>query len=287
MKIARFIDMECDIRYGIIEGDTIAPLDPQFDRYGIPGSLTVAAIEGEPWYGIERSGEEFALDDVKLLAPVKPPDIIAIGLNYKAHADEFGDPHPTSPVIFLKATSTRCGPEDIIILPAMAPDEVDYEAELVIVIGRECHNVSEEEALDCVLGYTCGNDVSARDCQIRLDRQWARGKSFDTFCPLGPWIETELDPDNVAVQSRLNGQIMQDGNTSDLIFPCAELVSYVSQIATLQPGTVIMTGTPSGVGYKRQPPVFLRPGDTIEVTIGGIATLRNHVVAEDELQGAS
>jgi 2-keto-4-pentenoate hydratase/2-oxohepta-3-ene-1,7-dioic acid hydratase in catechol pathway len=280
MKIARFVDMQGDVRYGIIDSGAGGAVDPEGNRYGLPTSSTVSALPGEPWHGLEPTGEKFVAAEIKLLAPVKPPDIIAIGLNYKAHADEFGDPYPTSPVIFLKATSTLCGPEDAIILPAMAADEVDYEAELVIVIGQECHDVAEDEALDYVLGYTCGNDVSARDCQIRLDRQWARGKSFDTFCPLGPWIETELDPDNVSVQSRLNGRLMQDGNTSDLIFPCAKLVSYISQMATLRPGTVIMTGTPSGVGYKRQPPVFLRPGDVIEIAIGGIGTLRN-CVAED------
>jgi 2-keto-4-pentenoate hydratase/2-oxohepta-3-ene-1,7-dioic acid hydratase in catechol pathway len=162
----------------------------------------------------------------------------------------------------------------------MAPDEVDYEAELVIVIGRPCHRVTEEEALEYVLGYTAGNDVSARDCQFHGDTQFARGKSFDTFCALGPWIETDLEPDALGVSSVLNGETMQDGNTRDLIFSCRQLVSYLSQVATLRPGTVIMTGTPPGVGYKRTPPRFLREGDVIEVEVEGMGKLRNTAVRE-------
>jgi 2-keto-4-pentenoate hydratase/2-oxohepta-3-ene-1,7-dioic acid hydratase in catechol pathway len=162
----------------------------------------------------------------------------------------------------------------------MAPDEVDYEAELVIVIGKQARHVSEEEALEYVLGYTCGNDVSARDCQLRLDAQWARAKSFDTFAPLGPWIETELDVGDCRVQCRLNGATMQDGNTEDLIFGPRYLISYLSRCLTLLPGTAIMTGTPAGVGFARKPSVFLAPGDIVEVEIEGIGTLRNPVVKE-------
>jgi len=163
----------------------------------------------------------------------------------------------------------------------MAPDEVDYECELAIVMGKAAHNVVEDEALDYVLGYTCSNDVSARDCQLRLDMQWARGKSFDTFAPLGPCIQTEMDPDHARVCTRLNGQVMQDSNTSDLIFSCRKLVSYLSHCMTLLPGTVIMTGTPAGVGFTRKPPVFLRPGDVVEIEIEGIGVLRNRVIAEE------
>ncbi len=163
------------------------------------------------------------------------------------------------------------------MLPAAAPDEVDYEAELAVVIGRTARNVGKDEALDYVLGYTCGNDVSARDCQLRHDSQWARGKSFDTFCPLGPVIETQLDPENVRVCTRLNGELMQDGCTSDMIFSVRELVSYCSQQMTLLPGTVLMTGTPDGVGFARRPPVYLRPGDRVEVEIEGIGVLQNPV----------
>ncbi len=213
-----------------------------------------------------------------MLSPVNPPNIIAIGLNYKKHADESGQDYPENPLIFLKATSSLIGPEDNIILPDMAPDEVDYEAELVIVIGKRAKNIEMDNAEKHILGYTCGNDVSARDCQLRIDKQWARGKSFDTFCPLGPWIETELDnPDNCRIISRLNGKIMQDSNTSDLIFGVKELVSYCSKNFTLLPGTVIMTGTPSGVGFARKPPVFLKKGDHIEIEIEGIGILSNKV----------
>jgi len=214
-----------------------------------------------------------------LLAPVTPLDVIAIGLNYKKHADESGAAYPDRPLIFLKTTSSVIGPEDNIVIPEAAPDEVDYEAELAIVIGKKAKNIEVDEVSDYVLGYTCGNDVSARDCQLRIDKQWARGKSFDTFCPLGPWIETELpDPDNCRIMSRLNGEVMQDSNTSDLIFNTKELVSYCSKNFTLYPGTVIMTGTPEGVGFARKPPVFLKSGDTIEIEIEYIGKLSNNVV---------
>ncbi|HEY3416766.1 MAG TPA: fumarylacetoacetate hydrolase family protein, partial [Armatimonadota bacterium] len=219
MKVARFLVNGTE-RYGVVEGDR------------------VESLAGLPWETTARTGDAFPLSAVTLLAPVQPPDVIAIGLNYKAHADESGFKYPPAPVIFLKATSSVIGPEAPIILPAMAPDEVDYEAELVIVIGRTCRKVREADALDYVLGYTVGNDVSARDCQLRLDTQWARGKSFDTFCPLGPWIETELDPDAADISLTRNGQILQQSNTSDMIFSCRQLVSYCSQVATLRPGTV-------------------------------------------------
>ena len=218
-------------------------------------------------------------EEVKLLAPVVPPDIIAIGLNYKGHAEESGMSYPERPVIFLKTTSSLIGPEDKIVIPEMAPNEVDYEAELTIVIGKKAKNIERDEVQDYILGYTCGNDVSARDCQLRNDKQWARGKSFDTFCPLGPWIETDLpDPDNCRILSILNGKVMQDSHTSDLIFNTLELVSYCSKNFTLYPGTVIMTGTPEGVGFARKPPVFLQSGDLIEIEIEGIGKLSNQVV---------
>ncbi len=253
-------------------------------RFSIAGNTHFGVLEGARAEVVvpdmQRTGESFALADVKLLAPVEPRDIFAIGLNYRLHADESGAKYPVAPVIFLKATSSAIGPGDTILLPAMAPTEVDWEAELAIVIGCECHRVSEDDALDFVLGYTCGNDVSARDCQLKLDVQWARGKSFDTFCPLGPWIETDLDPDNADITLRLNGEVMQHSNTSDMIFNCRQLVSYCSQIATLRPGTVIMTGTPRGVGFAKKPPQYLKAGDTVEVEIAGLGTLTNPVAAE-------
>ena len=248
------------------------------EKYGLIENGQISAIKGLPWESLETTDEAYPLDAVKLLAPVQPQDVFAIGLNYRMHADESGMKRPTAPVVFLKTSSSVVGPDDDIVLPEMAPNEVDYEAELVIVIGRKCRKVSEADALDYVLGYICGNDVSARDCQLKQDAQWARGKSFETFCPVGPWIETDIDPDNQEISLKLNGQVMQSSNTNDMIFNCAQLVSYCSQITTLHPGTIIMTGTPSGVGFARKEPVFLKSGDKVEVIIGGIGTLSNGVV---------
>jgi 2-keto-4-pentenoate hydratase/2-oxohepta-3-ene-1,7-dioic acid hydratase in catechol pathway len=212
------------------------------------------------------------------LPPVSPPNIFAIGRNYRAHAAETGSQLPEKPLIFQKATTALLPPEGDIVLPGAAPDEVDFEAELAIVIGRTARCVPEAAALDYVLGYTCANDVSARDCQ-RNDKQWARAKGFDTFCPLGPWLVTPdaLDPDHCRVRSRLNGQLMQDAGTQDMVFSCRTLISYLSHQFTLLPGTVILTGTPEGVGMARQPPVYLRPGDRIEVEVDGIGVLANTV----------
>ena len=263
MKIARFRTNDGSIHYG-----QIGPHD------------VLRVMEGDPFDGWQPTDQVLSLSEVRLMAPVEPPNIFAIGLNYRAHAEESGAPTPERPILFIKATTAVCGPEDNIVLPHMAPNEVDYECELAIVIGKEARNVSEDEALSYALGYTCGHDVSARDCQLRLDAQWARGKSFDTFCPLGPWIETDINPDGADVSTRLNGRIMQASNTSDLIFSCAQLVSYISHCMTLRPGTVIMTGTPGGVGAARKPPVFLRPGDLVEIEVKGIGVLRNTVVAD-------
>ena len=263
-KIARLQLSDGSVRYARYRGDG-----------------TFELIEGDVFDEWLPTGQVVSGDQVRLLAPVSPPNIIAIGLNYRRHAQESGMALPERPVIFLKATTAVCGPGDSIVLPKIAPNEVDYECELAIIIGKKARHVSEEEALDYVWGYTCSNDVSARDCQLRLDAQWARAKSFDTFAPLGPWVETEIkDPDNLAIRTILNGQVMQDSNTNDMIFSCRELISFISQCMTLLPGTVIMTGTPSGVGFARKPPVFLRPGDVVEIEIEGIGTLRNQVVAE-------
>jgi 2-keto-4-pentenoate hydratase/2-oxohepta-3-ene-1,7-dioic acid hydratase in catechol pathway len=261
MKLIRFV-YQAKIQYGILEGEIIR------------------VIAGDIFSEWEKTADCFSLDEVRLLAPICPPNIIAIGMNYRRHAEELNFKIPEAPVLFLKATSSLAGPDEPVILPKPVPDEVDYEAELVIVIGKKARRISREDVLDYVLGYTCGNDVSARDCQFRLDQQWARGKSFDTFAPLGPVIQTELDPSDCRIISRLNGRIMQDSSTKDLIFNVPALVSYCSHNMTLLPGTVIMTGTPEGVGYKRQPPVFLKPGDMIEVEIEGIGTLKNPVIKE-------
>jgi 2-keto-4-pentenoate hydratase/2-oxohepta-3-ene-1,7-dioic acid hydratase in catechol pathway len=187
-------------------------------------------------------------------------------------------------VLFLKATTSIAGPGDPIVLPAAGPGEVDFEAELAIVIGRKAKNVAPVKALDHVLGYTCANDVSARDWQIRKQKkQWARGKSFDTFCPVGPWIVTRdeiASPDNLRLRSLLNGETLQDSNTSDMIFDCARIVSDLSRSMTLLPGTLILTGTPEGVGFTRTPPLFLREGDRVSVVIEGIGELSNPVTLE-------
>jgi len=215
----------------------------------------------------------------RLLPPVTPVNIIAIGLNYRRHAAETGAKVPDHPLVFAKLTSSVIGPGDAIRLPTDAPDEVDYEAELAVIIGRTARHVSQADALNYVLGYTCANDVSARDCQKHRDRQWTRAKSFDTFCPLGPalLIDPTINPDALPIRSRLNDQVMQNSATADLIFSVPTLISYLSDHFTLLPGTAILTGTPEGVGVARQPPAFLRAGDQITVEIDGIGPLTNPV----------
>jgi len=262
-KIARVVLPDRTIRYGLVQDEQ-----------------TLDLIEGSIYTKWQPTGVTVPLAEVQLLPPVDPPNIFAIGLNYRAHALESGTEIPERPVIFIKATTALCAPGDPIILPKVAPNEVDYECELAIIIGKTARRVTEAEALNYVLGYTCANDVSARDCQQRIDKQWARAKSFDTFAPMGPWLTTELEPDNVRVQTRLNGKTMQDSNTNDLIFSCRQLIAYLSNSFTLIPGTIIMTGTPSGVGFARKPQVFLRPGDVVEIEVEGIGVLRNPVIAE-------
>ncbi len=250
-------------------------------HYGVIENETVTSLAQPPFAGIVKGGLALPLAQVKLLPPVEPPNIIAIGTNYMGHIQETKAPTPERPLIFLKATTSLAAPGDQILLPRIAPDHVDFEAELAVVIGKTARHVSERDALDHVFGYTCANDVTQRLCQKTLDQQWARGKSFDTFCPLGPWIETELaDPQTLAIRSRLNGKVMQESNTALLIFNVRKLISYISDAMTLLPGTVLLTGTPDGVGVARNPPVFLRDGDVIEVEIDGIGTLRNPVRAE-------
>ncbi|MEE9912329.1 MAG: fumarylacetoacetate hydrolase family protein [Deltaproteobacteria bacterium] len=219
-----------------------------------------------------------------LLPPVVPVNIFALGINYKKHGDETAMTYPEQPVLFLKATSSLAGHQTPILLPASGPDRVDYEAELALVIGKQAKNISPEDAPDFIFGYTCANDVSARDWQFdRQKGQWARGKSFDTFCPLGPWIVTAdeiTDPDNLGIRCLLNGRVVQEARTSDMIFNIQTIVSNLSRSITLLPGTVILTGTPEGVGFTRQPPLFLRDGDTVSVEIEKIGTLTNSVIRE-------
>ena len=259
MKLVRF-QKEQRTSFGIIEE-----------------SGQISELRNFPWESLEKTVFSYLCSEVELLPPAEPPEIIAIGLNYGEHAKESGASLPQEPVFFLKASASAIGPGAPIKLPEMAPAEVDYEAELAIVIGRLCHNVKSSEALDYVLGYTCGNDVSARDCQRRRDVQWARAKSFTTFCPLGPWLETELNPNDLRIRLLLNGRTMQDGRTSDMIFNCQQLISFCSRIFPLRPGTVILTGTPPGVGFARKPPVFLKSGDRVEVEIEGSGKLLNPV----------
>jgi len=264
VKYIRFLSQEDQTCSGIVQSDD-----------------SIATIEGDILGENRRTGQVVGVGEVKqYLPPIVPPNVLALGLNYRAHAIESGSDIPQAPQLFIKAATCLTGHRCPIVLPKPAPDEVDYEAELAVVIGKKAKNVSADEALDYVFGYMCANDVSARDCQRRIDKQWARAKSFDTFGPMGPVIETELDPTDLRIRSILNGQCMQDSRTSDLIFSVVEIVSYLSTNLTLLPGTVILTGTPSGVGCARKPPVFLQPGDKIEVEIEGIATLENSVVAE-------
>lgn len=229
----------------------------------------------------DRAASAAAVPIARLLAPIEPPNIFAIGRNYRAHAEETGSAVPEKPLVFQKATTSVNDPGGAIVLPAAAPDEVDYEGELAIVIGRRCRRVAVGAALEFVLGYTCAIDVSARDCQ-RNDKQWARAKGFDTFCPLGPWIVTAdaLEGDACELRTRVNGELRQCANTRQMMHGVRQIVAYLSEAFTLLPGTVILTGTPEGVGMARKPPVFLKPGDRIEVEIEGLGTLVSSVAAE-------
>lgn len=221
----------------------------------------------------------------RLLAPVVPPAILCIGLNYRKHAAESGAPVPEYPVLFMKGPGTLQDPGAPIRIPThLRSDEVDYECELAVVIGRRCRNVSRADALAHVLGYTCGNDVSARDWQKRRSGgQWCRAKGFDTFCPLGPCIVTTDEipnPNSLAIRTRVNGELLQDWNTSDMIFDVPALIEFLSGSTTLLPGTVILTGTPHGVGMARTPPRWLKPGDIVTVEIENIGELTNPVENE-------
>ncbi len=251
-------------------------------NYGVLEGNTVAIMDSSPVAGnMKPTGRKIDVRDIKkFLSPVEPPNIIALGLNYREHARESNMELPSAPVIFLKATTSATGHLQDICLPKEAPDFVDYEAELVIVIGKTAKHVVKEKAKEYILGYTCGNDISARDCQMKIDKQWARGKSFDTFAPLGPYLVMDIDPGNLKIQTRLNGTVMQQATTSDMIFDVPTIVSYLSRQMTLLPGTMIMTGTPDGVGFARNPQVFLKPGDIVEVEIEDIGILKNKVKLE-------
>lgn len=246
-------------------------------RYGVVDDGGVRPCYGTPFTRLIRQSALLDLAAVKLLPPVDPPNIFCLGLNYREHAMETGHTLPVEPLVFIKATTALCGPGDPIILPEQYPDKIDYEAELAIVIGKMARNVPEDKADEVILGYTAANDVSNRAVQF-TDGQWARAKSHDTFCPVGPVIVTGLDAGNLGIVCRLDGEVMQASNTSDLIFPVRRIVSHLSRCFTLLPGTLILTGTPGGVGFMRKPPVYLRPGQVVEVEIEGIGTLVNPVV---------
>ena len=253
MRICRFITAQNSTPYfGVIEGDSILPLPPH--------------IEIGP--SIQNT---IQIDEARFLAPVIPSKIVCVGRNYREHAAELGNKMPEEPLLFLKAPSAVIGHDDYIELPPQSK-QVEHEGELGVVIGRTAHKIpNDQNPLSSVLGYTCVNDVTARDLQ-RKDVQFTRGKSFDTFCPVGPVIVADLDPENLAVTTRLNGVVKQNGNTSDMAFPVAFLIRYISHIMTLNPGDLIATGTPAGVSA-------MHDGDVVEVEIAGIGVLKNAVRA--------
>jgi 2-keto-4-pentenoate hydratase/2-oxohepta-3-ene-1,7-dioic acid hydratase in catechol pathway len=263
--VARFVhpgspSAEAGVAWGIAEGPAGASVD----------ALTVAAIDGHPFGPISFTGDRWAVPDVRLLSPFLPSKVVALGKNYAAHAQEMGGEAPTTPLIFLKPSTSVIGDGDAIRLPPSSA-EVHYEGELAVVIGTPARNVSPDAALEHVFGYAAANDVTARD-QQRADGQFTRAKGYDSFCPLGPWVETVLDPADLRVVTRVNGEIKQDGRTSQMIHDIPKQIAFISAIMTLLPGDVILTGTPEGVG-----PIVA--GDTVGVEIEGIGTLANPVVA--------
>ena len=254
MKIVRFA-IDNKVRYGILKGESIQ------------------SIEDKPYRYLKPSDCYYQLSKVKLLPPCTPSKIVAIGLNYHSHAKEVNARIPNAPLIFLKPSTALIGPGDNIVYPSTS-HRVDYEGELGVVIKKPVWKVSVEDSLDYVLGYTCFNDVTARDLQYN-DKQWTRAKSFNTFAAVGPCIETELDPGNIIVETYLSGELKQKGNTSDLIYSVPELINFISHVMTLLPGDIVATGTPSGIG-----PMY--PGDTVEIKIETIGTLRNYVVGDSK-----
>jgi len=266
MRIIRFLDSLDLVRHGVLQEDG-----------------TTVMLEGEI-YGEHRAGTERA-HVKKLLAPVAPVSIPCIGLNYRHHAAESGSPIPQHPVLFHKAVSALQNPGDPVKIPTkLASQQVDYECELAVVIGKRCKNVSKEDALSYVLGYTCANDVSARDWQREWGgSQWCRGKTFDTFCPLGPCLVTTDEipnPNALQIKTLIGDEVLQDWNTSDMIFDVPTLIAFLSGSTTLLPGTVILTGTPQGVGMARKPPRWLKPGDSVTIEIEKIGRLTNPVILE-------
>jgi 2-keto-4-pentenoate hydratase/2-oxohepta-3-ene-1,7-dioic acid hydratase in catechol pathway len=263
VRIARFVhpgsaSTPSGVLWGTVEGGPDAPID----------ALTVAAIDGHPFGAITFTGDRWALPDVRLLSPILPSKVVAVGKNYADHAKEMGGEAPESPVIFLKPSTSVIGAGDTIRLPADST-RVDHEAELAIVIGRPARDVTRDEAMSHVLGYTAANDVTARD-QQKADGQFTRAKGHDSFCPIGPWIETVLDPADLRVTALVNGEVKQEGRTSQMIHDVPTLIAFMSAVMTLLPGDVILTGTPAGVG-----PIV--DGDMVTIEVEGIGELTNPV----------
>ena len=265
MRIARFAKGD-GVAYGVVEGEA---------------GQTIAELHGHPFgidpSGVRFTGQRYPLAEVRLLAPVLPSKVVAVGKNYAEHAREmrelFAAEPPAEPVLFLKPSTSVTGPGDRIAYPVKLTDRVDYEGELAVIIGRLCRDVPKERAEDVIFGYTCANDVTARDLQLK-DGQWTRAKGFDTFCPLGPWMETGTDPADLGITTTVNGDVRQHARTSELLWDVPSLIEYVSSVMTLLPGDVLLTGTPEGVGP-------LTDGDEVSVTIESIGTLTNRVVIRD------
>ncbi|MCW2883497.1 MAG: 5-carboxymethyl-2-hydroxymuconateDelta-isomerase [Streptosporangiaceae bacterium] len=255
MRIVRFAS-DGEVSFGVIDDEE-----------------SISAISAHPFGEIKLTGIRYPLADVRLLAPMLPSKVIAVGKNYADHAREMGGEPPAEPLIFMKPSTAVIGPAEAIAYPEKLSSRVDYEGELAIVIGRLCREVPAARAADVIFGYTCANDVTARDLQKR-DVQYTRAKGFDTFCPLGPWITTDVDPSDLRIQTSLNGQVRQDSRTSKMIHSIPTLIEYISQVMTLLPGDVILTGTPEGVGP-------MEVGDEVSVTIESVGTLSNRVLARD------
>ena len=261
MRIVRFA-LADQIAYGVVEGDA--------DDHA---SLTVTAIDGHPFAAFDRTSVTLPLSQVRVLPPVLPSKVIGIGKNYVDHAREMGGEAPATPVMFLKPSTAVIGDGDPIVFPPQSR-QVEYEGELAVVIGRLAREVPHDRAAEAILGYTCANDVTARDLQ-RSDGQWTRAKGFDSFAPLGPWIVTDVDVSDVVIQTRLDGEVVQSGRTSQMVHSVAEIVAFVSETMTLLPGDVILTGTPAGVGP-------IRGGQRVSVSVAGVGTISNPVVGNDE-----
>jgi 2-keto-4-pentenoate hydratase/2-oxohepta-3-ene-1,7-dioic acid hydratase in catechol pathway len=275
VRIARF-SRDDTVAYGVVQesapdGVASAGISPDTD------GLIIAELQGHPFgvgtESVRYTGQSYPVADVRLLAPVLPTKVVAIGKNYADHAREMGGEPPDEPVIFLKPSTSVVGPGDPVARPVKLSERVDFEGELAVVIGRLCRDVPPERVSEVIFGYTCANDVTARDLQAK-DGQWTRAKGFDTFCPLGPWIETGLDPADLELTTTVNGEVRQHARTSQLLHDVTAVVCYVTSVMTLLPGDILLTGTPAGIGP-------LAYGDRVSVAIQGIGTLTNPVVDRD------